>query len=295
MGYNQPQQTAEMIMHDKKFNDSIDNLIEIAYGEMNNEFYAGLAKFASALNIDGYKLNERFSYEYMKYVYENESKTISGVMAGTGFKRPTVEAFIKKYKSHQFAISNNNTVNVFKEFIHELKTACLSQEGYRLPKYGTPRGVGLSCHSVFMDCRINDKTYTLPTVLSRLEKCGLIEIDGDYVVYKPQIIQEALRTSEDINRQFANMVNDFATTQVHNMKENEHEKRYFSQRVDSIMVSDQKITLTAKQLNEILRKSNQLCFDQLELNEDSEINPDSDYSFNIGVAQFLFINKREKS
>lgn len=266
---------------------AIDNLIELVSNKFQPEFFKGLARFAYELNIDGNKLFEEFSYEYMKYIYENVSKTKADIMSHTGYRRTTVENFKKKYESSKIIPQVNKTNNIYKEFIHKLKTACLENKDNSLPIYGQH-----SCHSIFLDSKINDKTYTLKSVLSVLEKSGLIEINDISIIFKPQIIENALRSNDDLNRQFSNVVNDFTNTQIHNKNEDEHEKRLFSIRTDSVEVPDNLISLTSKQLNQILRDANKASFDRLEKNETH--GEQSNCSYRIGVQQYVFVTKRNE-
>ncbi len=266
---------------------SIDNIVDLISNEMEPEYYQGLACMAFHLSISGPKNNAKFAYEYMNYVYENISKKKAHIMAHTGYKRTTVEKFLHDIKQSKL-VPARKTDNIFKEFIHNLKAACLLNADNTLPMYGNH-----SCQSIFEESSVNNKTYTLPSVLSSLEKCGCITIKNQSIVFHRSIPNKALRSDKDLNRQFSNVVLDFASTQIHNKYEDDPNKRLFAVRTDSVDVPDQMLQITTEQLNQILRESNKACFELLEANE--TLAESEHKTYRIGVQQYVFVTQRGQS
>lgn len=278
---------------EKKTHSSLnDSLVNLFATDFEPAFFEGLVRMAFELNIDGNKLIDKLAHEYMRYVYENVCKKKAYIVSHTGFKRNTVENFIKSYESSKLA-PQTKPDSIFNDYVHQLRSACKESKDLSLPIHGYH-----SCHSIFLDSNINNKTLTLPSVLSILEKCGYIQIFDQHVVFTQTLSKETMRSDKDLSRQFSNVVNDFSSTQIHNKYEGSRDKRYFSYRIDSIDIPDEKITLTVNQLNEILRSANKQSFAQLEENEDHENNDKRDVvstnSYQIGIQQYLFVTKRGK-
>ncbi|VAW46698.1 hypothetical protein MNBD_GAMMA02-1625 [hydrothermal vent metagenome] len=109
----------------------------------------------------------------------------------------------------------------------------------------------------------------------------------------PLINEKVQRSSDDINRQFSNMVKDFSATQIYNMHEDNKDKRLFAQRINSVDVPDKLVPLTAKQVRAYLKESQQKCFDQIVENEDAS--EKATKSYQVSIQQFISITKRGKS
>ncbi len=256
--------------------------------DLKSEYYDGISAISYHLNIDGKKLNEQQAYSYMKYIYENVNKSNSFIMAHTGYKRSTVENFKKKYESTRLAGPKKET-NIFFSFYHKLRKACKENDDYTLAIHGPT-----SCHSIFDSCKFSkNNTYTVNSVLSTLEKSGIIEIHKYHIKFTQTFAKKHQRTNDDLNRQFSNVVRDFSSTQIHNKYEDDHDKRLFSQRIFSVDIPDESLKETVKKMNEILKTAHKQCFEMLEEIED--LSNDQNKTYEVGVQLYTYKIKRGKS
>lgn len=270
-------------MSTHNFEVSNDEFVEMITSEMNEEFFEGIISMAYHLNINGEKLCEKLAYEYMKYIYEKVNKSKAFIQSHTGFKRSTVTNFVNKYESTKLIPKKKKSDNIFNEFIHKLRAACKGGENLQIPIYGDN-----SCQTIFHECSLSKgNTFTLPSVLSTLEKAGFIQLFKKHVRYVPKMTEVALRSNSDLNRQFSYVVRDFSSTQIHNKYEHTHEKRFFSQRLNSTDVPDINIQKTIDQFNEKLRQTNKECFELVERNED--LSGEKTTSYQIGIQQYVYL------
>jgi|GEM_PF-5819540 len=256
------------------------------------EFLEGLIPMAYHLNIDGNKLSDDIAYAYMKYIYENVSKSLAFISSHTGYKRTTVKNFKTKYEKTSLTPPKKET-SIFNEFIHKLRAECNKDVNFSFPIHGIN-----SCHSIFHSCKFSSQnTFTVNSVLSTLEKCGFIDVCDKNVIFLPSINEEHQRSKDDINRQFSNMVKDFSATQIHNMQEEDKDKRFFSQRINSIDIPDHLIPLVALQGRLTLREAQKKVFDRIEVNENTseDASKDLQKNYQVSVQQFISIVKRGKS
>jgi len=221
-----------------------NSLFEIIHSEMEDEFHEGLAQLAYEFNIDGEMHNKKFTYHYMKYIYENVSDKKSSIMAHTGFSKYVVKKFIEDYHS-QKTQNPKHTKNIYLEFFHALRAECSKAPDQSLPIYGKR-----SVRNVFEECRINDSSQTLPAVLQMLENAELIQVLKKRVRLLPKPEIKGRTSKADYSRQLSNTIKYLISTKIANRAAN----TYFDHTVTSIEIEDDLLPIVLEQLQKNARE-----------------------------------------
>ena len=221
-----------------------NTLFEIIHSQMQDEFHEGLAQLAYEFNIDGEAHNRKFSYHYMKYIYENVSKKKSSIMAHTGFSKYVVKKFIEEYNSNKHTKPPQNK-NIYLEFFHLLRAECTNAPDQSLPLYGKR-----SVRTIFEECRINDSSQTLPAVLQMLENAELIEVLDKRVRLLPKPEIKGRTSKADYSRQLSNTIKYLISTKIANRIAN----TYFDHTVTSIEIEDDTVPAVLEQLQKNARE-----------------------------------------
>jgi len=259
-----------------------DQLIDLINEEFDKEFFEGLTRIAYELHINGETLINRFTHEYIKYIYENVSSKKAHIMAHTGFKRNVVEKFLRTVKQEPNTQKTRSNA-LFKEFFQKLQIECLKSPDHTISKYGP-----YSFKSIFNQCLINDKTYTAPSVLEALINAGKLIDLGDRVHFIRSI--KSKNDKKNINRFLSNTFNRYVSTALQNHHSDKESGELFDQFINTPAISNKKSEIAINKIREILRATHKKLWEELETHEGEDLD-DCDYIHGV----HMYISKQAKS
>ena len=262
-------------------------IFDAVHDELNQEFFEGIAEIAYFLNLDGEKHNEMFSYAYMKYIYEHVSPKVSDIVANTAYSYHKVSKFLKSHKT-QNNQNSNRTKDIFSEFIFKLRSKSLEYPDRQIPKYGKN-----SVRTVFEESRINDNYFTLPSVITFLTKCKVINESEGYISFLPIEMQDDRRSPQDVIRQFSGNMKRYSSTILRNVNSSNPKGELFERALVFREIDENHIDEAEQIINEELRKAQKNIWERLEEIE----TPGIEQKYELGAHLFGFniTLKREKS
>ncbi|WP_395378187.1 hypothetical protein [Marinicella sp. W31] len=263
----------------------INDLLQFIHAELGQSFHKGLAKLAFELNLNGEIHNRKFSYYYMKYVYDNISQKKSHIQSHTGFSKHVVANFLKNVNNDNF--NNKNRSNfVYEEFIYKLRSSVRNTPDHCIPIYGNQ-----SVKEIFDSCSINDNSHTLPAVLDTLKKAEVIEVFDNHIKFYFEKKPSRRTTNNDINRQISNALENIITTKFYNQKKESLNETYFDQDLSSIEIEDSDIPEFLTKSREILRE----CHKELWiLAENFEKRNGNNANHKVGIQIYQYLKQIER-